>query len=156
MKKNSKTKSYQTQASATQDIVGLITALVERLVTLEAKIDTVLSRVSARPPETTRQHNAPSMPNTQPKNTRIMYTAICADCGINCEVPFKPTAGRSVYCKKCYSARRNSGSSAPRADTRSREIQPVHARHPEKPQPVRPAAPAVKKKAAAKKVRKKA
>jgi len=33
---------------------------------------------------------------------REMYSAVCADCGKNCEVPFKPTAGRSVYCRDCY------------------------------------------------------
>jgi ATP-dependent RNA helicase DeaD len=31
-----------------------------------------------------------------------MYDAVCHDCGSECEVPFKPTEGRSVYCKDCY------------------------------------------------------
>ena len=156
MKKSSKTKSSQTQASATQDIVGLITTLVERLVSLEAKMDTVLSRISTRPAESPRQHHLPSVPHALSGNTRPMYTAICADCGKNCEVPFKPSAGRSVYCKGCYSARRNNGSSAPRADMRPKETQPMHARNPEKPQVAKPAASAGKKKPAAKKAKKKA
>lgn len=33
---------------------------------------------------------------------REMNKAVCADCGKNCEVPFKPTAGRPVYCRDCY------------------------------------------------------
>lgn len=33
---------------------------------------------------------------------REMHSAVCADCGKNCEVPFKPTAGRPVYCRDCY------------------------------------------------------
>ena len=33
---------------------------------------------------------------------REMHKAICADCGKECEVPFQPTAGRSVYCRDCY------------------------------------------------------
>jgi CxxC-x17-CxxC domain-containing protein len=33
---------------------------------------------------------------------REMYTAVCADCGKSCEVPFKPTEGRPVYCRDCY------------------------------------------------------
>ena len=155
MKKSSKTKSSQTQASATQDIVGLITTLVERLVSLEAKMDTVLSRIQARPAEPPRQHHLPPpLPHAMPRNTRQMYTAICADCRKNCEVPFKPSAGRSVYCKGCYSARRNNGSSLPRADMRPKETQPMHARHPEKPQVAKPAASAGKKKPAAKKANK--
>jgi len=33
---------------------------------------------------------------------REMHKATCADCGKECEVPFKPTAGRPVYCRDCY------------------------------------------------------
>ena len=33
---------------------------------------------------------------------REMHKATCADCGQECEVPFKPTEGRPVYCKECY------------------------------------------------------
>jgi len=33
---------------------------------------------------------------------RKMYKAVCADCGKECEVPFKPTEGRPVYCRDCY------------------------------------------------------
>ncbi len=37
---------------------------------------------------------------------RQMYKAICADCGKECEVPFKPTEGRPVYCKECWAKHR--------------------------------------------------
>ncbi len=30
------------------------------------------------------------------------YEAVCHDCGSECEVPFKPTEGRPVYCRDCY------------------------------------------------------
>jgi ATP-dependent RNA helicase DeaD len=30
------------------------------------------------------------------------YDAVCHDCGSECEVPFKPTEGRPVYCRDCY------------------------------------------------------
>lgn len=33
---------------------------------------------------------------------REMHDAVCADCGKKCEVPFKPTEGRPVYCRDCY------------------------------------------------------
>jgi CxxC-x17-CxxC domain-containing protein len=33
---------------------------------------------------------------------REMHKAVCADCGKSCEVPFKPTEGRPVYCRDCY------------------------------------------------------
>jgi CxxC-x17-CxxC domain-containing protein len=33
---------------------------------------------------------------------REMHKAICADCGKETEVPFKPTQGRPVYCRECF------------------------------------------------------
>lgn len=37
---------------------------------------------------------------------REMHKATCADCGNECEVPFKPTEGRPVYCRDCYQKHR--------------------------------------------------
>lgn len=39
---------------------------------------------------------------------REMHKAVCADCGNECEVPFKPTEGKPVYCKDCFMKRRDS------------------------------------------------
>ena len=36
---------------------------------------------------------------------RMMYEATCDKCGNKCEVPFKPTSGKPVYCSDCF--RRN-------------------------------------------------
>ncbi len=33
---------------------------------------------------------------------RVMYDAVCANCGKPCKVPFKPTEGRPVYCSECF------------------------------------------------------
>ncbi|MDD1714997.1 MAG: DNA-directed RNA polymerase [Methanoregulaceae archaeon] len=40
---------------------------------------------------------------TGPRNTgpREMTKVVCSDCGKECEVPFKPTEGRPVYCRDC-------------------------------------------------------
>ncbi len=37
-----------------------------------------------------------------------MHKAVCAECGQECEVPFKPSGDRPVYCKECYRKRRPS------------------------------------------------
>ena len=37
---------------------------------------------------------------------REMHKATCSDCGQECEVPFKPTEGKPVYCRDCYKKRR--------------------------------------------------
>ena len=33
---------------------------------------------------------------------REMHKAVCSECKQECEVPFKPTEGKPVYCKECY------------------------------------------------------
>ncbi len=33
---------------------------------------------------------------------RPMFKTTCSDCGKECEVPFRPTGERPVYCKDCY------------------------------------------------------
>ncbi|MCK4336258.1 MAG: DNA-directed RNA polymerase [Candidatus Aenigmarchaeota archaeon] len=39
---------------------------------------------------------------------REMHKATCADCGKECEVPFKPSGDRPVYCRDCYQKHRPS------------------------------------------------
>jgi CxxC-x17-CxxC domain-containing protein len=40
-----------------------------------------------------------------------MYPAVCAQCGKETEVPFKPTGDRPVYCSDCYQQQRGGTSS---------------------------------------------
>ncbi len=37
---------------------------------------------------------------------REMHKAVCSECGQECEVPFKPTEGKPVFCRECYQKRR--------------------------------------------------
>ena len=39
------------------------------------------------------------------RGARNLYDATCAACGKDTTVPFKPIAGRPVYCRDCYKAR---------------------------------------------------
>jgi CxxC-x17-CxxC domain-containing protein len=32
-----------------------------------------------------------------------MFPAVCAECGVNTQVPFQPRQDRPVYCSECYS-----------------------------------------------------
>ena len=36
------------------------------------------------------------------REDRQMHRATCADCGKSCEVPFRPTGGKPVYCSNCF------------------------------------------------------
>lgn len=47
-----------------------------------------------------------------------MHQAICSECGKECEVPFRPTGDRPVFCSNCFEKRGNP-SSAPRSEVRS-------------------------------------
>jgi len=33
---------------------------------------------------------------------REMHKAVCSECKKECEVPFKPTEGKPVYCRDCF------------------------------------------------------
>jgi len=47
---------------------------------------------------------------------RQMHSAVCASCGRNCEVPFRPTGDKPIYCSNCFEKER--GSSSNRRDSR--------------------------------------
>ena len=47
--------------------------------------------------------------NTASRGPRELYDAVCARCGQPTRVPFRPMAGRPVYCRDCYAAQRAGG-----------------------------------------------
>ena len=48
--------------------------------------------------------------NRAPRSNREMFDATCAACGAPARVPFRPAAGRPVYCRDCYTSRQGQGS----------------------------------------------
>ncbi len=38
-----------------------------------------------------------------------LYPAVCAQCGKNCEVPFRPDGQKPVYCRDCFGRPREEG-----------------------------------------------
>jgi len=64
---------------------------------------------------------------------RQMHKAVCDECGQNCEVPFRPSGDKPIYCSNCFenkgggssnrSGRRNSGGSGyGKQDNTSRQL----------------------------------
>lgn len=43
------------------------------------------------------------------RGDREMFDAICGNCGKPCRIPFRPSAGRPVYCSDCFEKMGNSG-----------------------------------------------
>jgi len=97
-------------------VEGLMGKLLDRLVTIERKMDVVISKVSQKTignAQTITQVSQPTSPPMQPRREKTLYEAICAECSKVCEVPFRPTENRPVYCKECWSKRRGQGHGMP-------------------------------------------
>lgn len=41
---------------------------------------------------------------------RVMHQAICDQCGKSCELPFRPTGDKPVYCSVCFEGKKEDGS----------------------------------------------
>ena len=50
-------------------------------------------------------------------NRGSMFPAVCSSCGKDCEVPFKPTGSKPVFCSNCFE--KNGGPSPRRYEERS-------------------------------------
>jgi CxxC-x17-CxxC domain-containing protein len=55
-------------------------------------------------------YGAESNGNRGARGDREMFDATCAACGAPARVPFRPAAGRPVYCRDCYTSRQGQGS----------------------------------------------
>lgn len=40
---------------------------------------------------------------------RVMHQAVCDQCGKPCELPFRPTGDKPVYCSSCFESKRETG-----------------------------------------------
>lgn len=61
-----------------------------------------------------------------------MHAAVCDQCGKDCEVPFRPTGQRPVYCKECFGGAKPPGGNAPARSFMPRELAPVATPAPDK------------------------
>ncbi len=44
------------------------------------------------------------------RNNLKLYSAVCDECGKSCELPFKPSSGKPVYCSDCFKKKQRAGS----------------------------------------------
>jgi len=110
------------------EMTGLINRMQRQLDLLEGKIDILLSRPSPG------QVEAKPFPRPfQQPDHRILHKAICADCNKECEVPFRPSQDRPVYCKECFSKRKAPRSFRGRPDSRHGESAPAQVTHIDRP-----------------------
>ena len=122
-------KSSQVEQQGLLDLVSAMTKIAERLEGLEKKMEQVIRQtavgssgmMSAGPnfqqfdrPHGSQEHRCEYQSSNQNQGPqlnnnryeRVMYQAVCADCRKDCEVPFKPTGERPIYCKECFVKRK--------------------------------------------------
>jgi CxxC-x17-CxxC domain-containing protein len=101
------------------NVADFFTRMQEKLSAIEKKIDTLIGQAAVKPQtaQAPRFHGPFQRSGHQERyqqarvennfRDRILHKAICADCSKECEVPFKPTGDRPVYCKDCFSKRKD-------------------------------------------------
>ncbi|MFH1397281.1 MAG: CxxC-x17-CxxC domain-containing protein [Candidatus Omnitrophota bacterium] len=121
MKKLFKRKVSSVEEQVQPDMTASIDKIQQQLVMLERKIDSLIAQSSERPFE--RKEHSRSFQRFDNSfrrdrggrensfRERSFTKAICAECNTECEVPFKPTGDRPVYCKDCFAKRKDGGNS---------------------------------------------
>jgi CxxC-x17-CxxC domain-containing protein len=125
------------------DIAGILDKMQQQLAVIENKVNILIAKQAPRPAE------AKPFPKPFQQPVRVMHKTICADCRKECEVPFKPTGDRPVYCKECFGKRKANSSFKPNFDNRPRETAPAQTAHVDQPHAVEKKKAAGKKKPAA-------
>ncbi len=117
MKKIFKRKSPAAEPSAQLDLSGAIGKIQQQLTFLEQKLDTLIAQSAAKSSErkeyakpfrrfdSSFRHDRGGRENSF--QDRSFTKAICAECKTECEVPFRPSGDRPVYCKECFSKRKD-------------------------------------------------
>ncbi|MDD4203225.1 MAG: hypothetical protein PHQ52_07140 [Candidatus Omnitrophica bacterium] len=131
MKKSFKRKSFvrKTQDETSED--SIFDKFQKQLNEIEKKLDILISQDPKRPTDnsysqrTSRgSNNYQSHDRTRPGTgfmERTYTRATCSECKKECEIPFKPSSGRPVYCSECFEKiKRGNGFNSSR-DTRSEE-----------------------------------
>lgn len=117
MKKHFKSKSFSPPEGEEGTITDLINKMQQQLNFLEKKIDTLIGQ-SAEKQQFDHSHHRSERRQDNNYRERVLHRAICADCKKECEVPFKPSGERPVYCKDCFSKRKGGSPFNKRPDNR--------------------------------------
>jgi CxxC-x17-CxxC domain-containing protein len=98
LKKRFKRKNSLAMPQDEAGVAGLIGKMQRQLNAMEEKLDILISQSSKRPFEKSYSRPSRSFDSSERTFTRV----ICADCSKECEIPFKPSTDRPVYCRECF------------------------------------------------------
>lgn len=114
MKKRFKNEGPSADLPPQPDVAGIVSKMQQQLFSIERKID-ALAGQSSRPPQSferpLRRYGEGRHGGDFRDKERQLFKVICADCNRECEVPFRPSGDRPVYCKECFSSRKGGGNS---------------------------------------------
>ena len=139
MKKRFKHKSLLPAPQDEPGAVSLINKVQQQLSAMEKKLDILISQSSKRPFEKSysqkpsqrfdhsNRYDRGRQGNDQ--RERTFTKVICSECSKECEIPFKPSGNRPVYCKECFSKRRKGNLFNANRDNRPEERDFPRERH---------------------------
>ncbi len=81
-----------------------------------------------------RWDDKPARGQAGPGGKLVLHRATCSTCGQNCEVPFRPSEDRPVFCKNCFD-KNDSSSKGGRFDKRDTPSRPFSAPAHQAPDP---------------------
>jgi len=131
VKKGFKHKKLLVTPQNEPSVAGLIDKVQQQLSAMERKLDILINQPSKRPFEKSysqkpfrrfdhsQRYDRPRQDNGPRERT---YTkVICADCNKECEIPFKPSGDRPVYCRECFPKHKKGNSFNTNRNTRFEE-----------------------------------
>lgn len=131
MKESKKQNDSPVDVPVEQSLKDLILEIQQQVTSLENKIDTLIEKSSQRPSQDKpdfKSFNKFDRPRRQPDTRygndfqeRTLHKVVCAECGNACEVPFRPSGDRPVYCRDCFSKHNAGGSFNNRSGSGLRE-----------------------------------
>ena len=131
MKKDSKSKSPIAAGQDGQGTTDLISKVQLQLSIIEKKLDILINQPAKRPFEKSYSQNPPRRFDHSNRHDRgrgdnyprerTFTRVVCSDCNKECEIPFKPSGDRPVYCKECFSKRRQGSPFTANRDNRPQE-----------------------------------
>ena len=118
-----KRKVVSSKTTPETDWNRFIQKVEDQLSSLNRKMDILISKLPPSQSVAVKLPAAPLAPskpmNVQPpaltqspaqqdkkRHERPLYQAVCAECRKECEVPFKPSGERPVFCKECFAKRK--------------------------------------------------
>lgn len=127
--KKGKGKSFFGAPQDEPDLAGFISKVQQQLSTMEKKLDILIGQSSKRPFEKSYSQRPPQRFDRSQRHDRgrqggghreKTYTkVICSDCNKECEIPFKPSEDRPVFCSDCFAIRNKDHSYSPNQNNRA-------------------------------------